>query len=71
MLYAGYHFLGMHLGWWLFWSIVLFWVFAMPYNIPGQRGKANAPLDILKKRYALGQIETDEYLQKKENLDWD
>ena len=54
MLYDGYHFWGMHLGWWLIWGIMLFWIFAIPYDIPGQRRKKDSPLDILKKRFASG-----------------
>ena len=55
MLYDGYHFWGMHL----------------PYNIPGQRMKKDSPLDILKKRFASGQIKTEEYQEKKKILESD
>jgi uncharacterized membrane protein len=33
----------------------------MPYDIPGQMKKKDSPLDILQKRFALGQINKDEY----------
>jgi putative membrane protein len=45
--------------------ILLLWVFAIPYNIPGQRAKKDSPLDILKKRFALGEINKEEYVEKK------
>jgi putative membrane protein len=49
-MYEGYHFGGMHLVWWIIWAILLFWVFALPYRVPGQRMKTETPLTILKKR---------------------
>jgi len=42
-----------------------FWIFATPYGIPGQRYRKDTPLDILKKRYASGQINDKEYQEKK------
>jgi len=68
MFYAN-NFWGMGLVWWFAWLIMLFWIFAVPYNIPGQRNKKDLPLDILKKRLASGQIDTDEYQQKKQMLE--
>jgi len=65
----GYHFGGMHFGWWLIWGIMLFWIFATPYDIPGQRRRKDAPLDVLQKRFASGQITEDEYLAKKKLLE--
>ncbi len=68
MYYENYHFWGMHLVWWFVWGILIFWIFATPYNIPGQRTKKNSPLDILKKRFASGQINKEEFLEKKKLL---
>ncbi|WP_394990763.1 SHOCT domain-containing protein [Emticicia sp.] len=70
-MYNGYHFWGMHFIWWFFWAVMLFWIFATPYNIPGQRRKKDSPLDILKKRLASGQITNEEYQQKKTMLESD
>lgn len=67
-MYEGYHFWGMHLVWWFVWMIFIFWIFAIPYNIPGQRSKRDTPLDILKKRFASGQVNQEEYLEKKKLL---
>ena len=69
MLYDGYHFWGMHLIWWIIWLFLLFWIFAMPYNIPGQRMMKDSPLDILQKRFALGEITNEEYQEKKKILE--
>ncbi|MBO6515087.1 MAG: SHOCT domain-containing protein [Bacteroidia bacterium] len=71
MLYLniGYHFWGMHAFWWMFWVLVLIWIYATPYDIPGQRTKKEDALDVLKKRLAKGEIETEEFLEKKKVLD--
>ena len=64
MLYND-HYWGMKLLWWLFLGILLFWVFATRYDIHGlQRHKAS-PLSILLKRFALGEITTEEYTEKR------
>jgi putative membrane protein len=69
MYYYNYQFWGMHLIWWFIWCIFLFWIFALPYDIPGQRAKKNTPLDILKKRYASGEITKEEYQEKKKIIE--
>ena len=71
MYYDGYHFWGMHFGRWFIWMILLFWIFATPYDIPGQRRKKDSPLDILKKRFASGQITSEEYEAGKKTLEGD
>ena len=63
-----YNYLGMHLGWWFLWGILLIWIFIVPYNIPGQRNKKISPLDILKSRYALGEISYEEFQEMKKYL---
>ncbi len=52
---------GMDLIWWCIWIFMLIWIFAVPYNIPGQRNKKDSPLDILQKRYASGDLSAEEY----------
>lgn len=65
------HFWGMHWLWWILWVILLVWIFATPWNIPGQKKKKDTPLDILQKRYAAGEINTDEYEERKKVLERD
>ena len=65
-MYDGYHFGGMHLIWWFVWVIFLFWVFALPYGMPGQRRRKDSALEILQKRFAAGELNNGEYLEKKE-----
>ena len=67
-MYNGYHFWGMHLIWWFIWVSFIFWIFATPYDIPGQMKRKDSPLDILKKRFASGQINKEEYLEQKKML---
>lgn len=69
MYYENYHFWGMHLVWWFVWGILIFWIFATPYDIPGQRAKKDSPLDILKKRFASGQISREEFQQNKKLIE--
>jgi len=69
MFYENYHFWGMHFVWWIIWLGLLFWIFATPYNIPGQRRKRDNPLDILKRRLASGEINLDEYKERKQILE--
>jgi putative membrane protein len=38
---------------------MLFWIFATPYDIPGQRKKRDSLLDILQKRFAAGDISNE------------
>jgi len=63
-----YNFGGMHLFWWIIWIFLLIWIFATPWDIPGQRTKRETPLDILKKRFARGDIDNVEYEEKKKIL---
>jgi putative membrane protein len=61
----GYQFGGMHFFWWFAWCVLLFWIFASPYKLPGQRLKRDEPLDILKKRLAKGDIDDKAFQEKK------
>ena len=58
---------GMGIIWWIIWIILLIWIFAIPYDLPGQRRQKNRPLDILNRRLALGQI-SDAHYQKIKDL---
>jgi putative membrane protein len=67
MMYYG-NFWGMDLIWWFVWMILLFWIFATPYDIPGQRKRKDSPLNILQKRFATGEITKEEYQERKNIL---
>ena len=64
MWYYEYHW-GMNWIWWFVWLMFLIWIFALPYDIPGQRRRQEDPLDILKRRYANGEIDQQEYEHRK------
>ncbi len=68
-LVESYHYLGMTIFWWIVWSVLLIWIFATPYAIPGQRFKKDSAIEILKKRYAKGEINSREYQEMKESMD--
>lgn len=65
MDYDHFHFWGKHLLWWFIWVVLLFWLFATPYIIPGQNAKKDAPIDILKKRFYSREINKQEFERKK------
>ena len=69
MLYAENIFGGMHLLWWFVWLALLFWIFAMPYDVPGQRRRTESPFNILHKRFAAGEISKEEYLERLQILE--
>ena len=62
------HYWGMHLFWWIVWIILFIWIFLTPWDIPGQRTKKDTPLDILKKRYASGEIDRQQFEDMKKDL---
>ena len=71
MFYNGYAFWGMDIVWWIVWILLMFWMFATPYSIPGQRWRKYSALDILQKRFASGEINGQEYNEKKKILETD
>jgi len=69
IMYEGSYFWGMDIIWWFIWICLVVWIFALPYDIPGQRKRKNSPLDVLKARFAAGQITKDEYQESKKILE--
>ncbi len=51
---------GMHMFWWFFWLILLvsFFSFSMPVSRKKARLNRLTPLDILQRRYAVGELAT-------------
>jgi putative membrane protein len=70
MFYYNY-FWGMDFIWWFLWIILLFWIFATPYDIPGQRNRRISPLDALQRRFANGEIGADDYHERKKIIEMD
>ena len=63
------HFWGMHFIWWLIWFFFIVWIFFFFFYIAGQRTKKDTPLDILKKRFAKGEISKEEFDNMKKTLE--
>ena len=66
--YVDYSYWGMNTIWWFFWVLFVLWIFATPYDIPGQRNSMSA-MDILRKRLASGSITKEEFTERKELLE--
>ena len=62
---------GMILGL-VFWALVIYGIFRLISNLTNRsaviRGKEETPLEILKRRYAAGDIDEDEFNRKRKNL---
>ncbi|MCL4551095.1 MAG: SHOCT domain-containing protein [Bacteroidetes bacterium] len=56
----------------IFWALVIYAIFRLISNLTNRSavtsGKENTPLEILKRRYAAGDIDEDEFDRKKRNL---
>jgi len=58
----------------LFWGLVIFAIAAlvrwlMTQSSPGRSARDKSPLEIVQERYARGEIEREEYEQKKRDLE--
>lgn len=69
MMYYENYYWGMNVIWWFLWIVLIIWIFAIPYDIPGQKRKKESAFDILQKKYADGKITKSEYLDKKQILE--
>lgn len=58
-------FLGMHMFWWLFWILLIIGLVSLFTPVPKREAKQRAtPLNLLQRRYAAGEISTEEYEQR-------
>lgn len=58
--------LGNALFWWIFWILLIAWILLMPYK---KKRKKDTSIDILKKRFASGEITKEEFEETKQLLD--
>ena len=69
MHYVDWMFWGMHVFWWLFWVAIVVVLFLS--LTPTSRRQTERPLDILQRRYAAGEITTQEYEERKAVIERD
>ena len=63
----GVWFWGMHVFWWLFWILLISLFFAVLRPVPRNKLR-ETPLQILQRRYAAGEVSTQEYEERKAHL---
>lgn len=70
---SGWWGFGMHLFWWIFWILLFASFFSFLTPVPRKRARLNrlTPLEILQRRYAAGEITTEEYEERKARLERD
>jgi putative membrane protein len=70
MDHVGWNFWGMHFFWWFFWVAIVVMLFTpiTPISVGRRR---DTPLEILQRRYAAGEISTEEYETRKAKLELD
>ena len=62
-LVSGGWFWGMHLLWWLFWFLIVASFFSLLTPVPRNKVR-ETPLQVLQRRYAAGEIPTQEYEER-------
>ena len=67
---SGGWFWGMHLFWWLFWFLIIATFFSVLTPVPRHKAR-ETPLQILQRRYAAGEISSEEYEERKARLERD
>lgn len=70
MHFDGWGFLGMHVFWWLFWIVLILALFGLFEPVPRRRVR-ETPLQVLQRRYAAGELSTQEYEERKVRLERD
>ena len=72
MFYDGWYRFGMHAFWWIFWVIVMVGVvLALARGAGGRARERETPLETLRRRYARGEVGTQEYEERKAILERD
>lgn len=61
------HYWGMHLFWWVFWIAIIVLLFSFATPVPKTWARER-PMEILQRRYAAGEISTEEYEERRGKL---
>jgi putative membrane protein len=64
-----YYFWGMHFIWWIIWILFIIWIFATPWGFYHRYRDEDTSYDILRKRFASGEITKEQYQEAKRVLD--
>lgn len=67
MHYGEWSFWGMHLFWWLFWIVIIV-ALVLPITPVSRGRRRETPLEVLQRRYAAGEVSTEEYEKRKAKL---
>ena len=68
----GWWFFGMHFFWWLFWVVLIVTLLTTVTPVPKRRAKSGEPaIEIRRRRYAAGELTTQEYEERKSVLERD
>lgn len=73
-MYTGYSFFGMYWLWWLFWVAAIVLVFGFARPVPRRTYRLyrdETPLGRLQRRYAAGEMSTQEYEERRAVLERD
>ena len=73
-MFDGYHGMwwGMHWGWWFFWILIVLgalWLLARTREPSSPPPSHETPLDLLQRRYAAGEMSTEDYEERKARLE--
>lgn len=63
-------FLGMHVFWWIFWAALLIWAYRWVISVLKRQDspKRETSLELLQRRYAAGEMSTQEFEERKARL---
>lgn len=64
----GGHFWGMHWWWWCIFLLIILFILFIPWPAKNRANQEEKPMDILRKRYARGEISKEEYEERKKVL---
>jgi putative membrane protein len=73
MYWYHWQFFGMHFFWWMFWVLLIVSFFSLAFPVPRSRMRLylDDPLAILRRRYAAGEITTEDYEDRKARIERD
>ncbi len=72
MYWYDWSFFGMHVFWWAFWLLLIISLLAWATPVPRRRVRTyDDPIQILRRRFAAGEMTAEDYEQRKERLERD